>query len=40
MWKNTFCSREFALSNSVTVILVSIVVSIEVNRRHYFQGDV
>jgi len=39
MWKNTFCSREFALSNSVIVLLISVVVSMEINSRHYFQSD-
>ena len=33
------CSREFALSNSVMVLFVSVVVSTEINRRHYFQSD-
>ena len=30
------CSEEYALSNSVIVLFVSIVVSMEINRRHYF----
>jgi len=29
------CSLEFALSNSVTVLFISVVVSMEINRRHY-----
>ena len=33
-----FCSYEFALSNSVIVFFVSIVVSMEINRRHYFRS--
>lgn len=35
--KIVFCSREFAVSNNVTVLFVPIVVSTEMNRRHYFQ---
>ena len=34
-----FCSWEFALPNSVTVLIESVVVSMEINRRHYFQSD-
>ena len=34
-----FCSCKFALSNSVIVLFVSVVVSMEINRRHYFQSD-
>ena len=33
-----FYSCEFALSNNVIVLFVSVVVSIEINRRHYFQS--
>ena len=33
-----FCSKEFALSNSVIVLFLSIVVSMEMNRRHYFRS--
>ena len=29
---------EFALSNSVIVLIVSVVVSMEINRRQYFQS--
>jgi len=36
--KMVFCSQEFALSNSVIVLFVSIVVSMEINRRHYFRS--
>jgi len=36
-WKIEFCSWEFVLSNSVMVLFVSDVLSIEINRRHYFQ---
>jgi len=38
-WKILFCSWEFALSNSVTVVFVATVVSKEINRRHYFQSN-
>ena len=38
-WRIAFCSWEFALSNSVIVLFVSVVVSMETNRRHYFQSD-
>jgi len=31
-----FCSGKFALSNSVIVLFLSIAVSMEINRRHYF----
>ena len=37
--KIVVCTWEFALSNSVIVLFVSIVVSMEINRRHHFQGD-
>jgi hypothetical protein len=33
-----FCSRQLALSNGVIVHPVSVVVSVEINRRHYFQS--
>jgi len=33
------CSCELALSNSVIVLFVSVVVSKEINRRHYFWGN-
>ena len=36
-WKRVFRSWEFALSNGVIVLFVSIVVSIEIIRRCYFQ---
>ena len=35
-----FCRLEFPLSNSALVPFVSIVVSMEINGRHYFQGDI
>ena len=35
-WKILFCSWEFALWNGVTVLFVLVVVSMEINRRHYF----
>ena len=31
------CSWEFSPSNAVAVLLISVVVSMEINRRHYFQ---
>ena len=34
-----FCSWEFALSNSVITLFVFVVVSMEINRRHYFWSD-
>ena len=34
-----FCSWEFALFNNVIVLFVSVVVSREINRRHYFQSN-
>jgi len=34
-----FSSSEFALSNNVIVLFVAIVVSVEINRRHYSQSD-
>ena len=34
-----FCRLEFPLSNSALVPFVSIVVSMEINGRRYFQGD-
>jgi len=38
-WKTMFGSWEFAQSNSVTVQFVAVWVSMEINRRHYFQSD-
>lgn len=38
--KIVFCSWEFALSSSVVVHVVSAVVSMEINRRHYFQSNI
>ena len=35
-WKTVFCNWEFALSNSVIVLYVSVVVSGEINRTRYF----
>lgn len=35
--KNTFCSRELALSNSVIVFLILVVVSMEINSRLTFR---
>jgi len=37
--ERVFCSWEFALSNSVIVLFVSVEVSMEINRRHYFQDN-
>lgn len=34
-----FCSWEFTLSNSVNGLFVSILVSVELNRMHYFQSN-
>ena len=34
-----FCSFKFALSNGVIVFFISVVVSMEINSRHYFQSD-
>jgi len=38
-WRTVFCCWEFALSISVIVLFVSVVVSMEINGRHYFQND-
>jgi len=38
-WRIAFCSWEFALSNSVIVLFVSVVVSMEIKRRHYFRSS-
>ena len=38
-WKLAFCSWEFALLNSTTVLLVAVVVSTEMNRRHHFRSN-
>ena len=38
-WKIVFCSWEFALSNSVIVLFVPVVVSMEISRRHYFWNN-
>ena len=35
-WKIVFFSWEFSLSNSVIVLFVAIVGSMEINKRHYF----
>ena len=37
--KIVFCSWESALSNSVIVLFVSVVVSVEICRRHYFWSN-
>ena len=37
-WKTVFCSWDFALLNSVIVLFVPAVVSLEINLRHYFQS--
>jgi len=37
--RNTFCCQEFALSDSVIVFFVSVEVSMEINRRHYFWSN-
>jgi len=38
-WKIVFCRWEFALSNSVIVLFVAVVVSMEVNERHYIWSE-
>jgi len=38
-WKRVLCSWEYALSNSVMVLFVSIVVSMEINTWHYFWSN-
>ena len=38
-WKTVFCSWEFALSDCVIVLFVSVVVFMETNRKHYFQSN-
>ena len=38
-WKSVLRSWEFALSNRVTMLFVSVVVSTEIIRRHYFQSN-
>ena len=35
-WKTVLCSPEFALSSSVIVLFLSVLVSMETSRRHYF----
>ena len=35
-WKIVFCSWEFTLSNSVIVPFASVIVSMEIKRRHFF----
>jgi len=37
--KIAFCNWEHPLSSSVTMLFVSVVVSVEVNRRHYFWSN-
>jgi len=37
-WKGVICSWEFPLSNSLTVLFVSVVVPMEITRRHYFRS--
>ena len=37
--KIALCSWEFALSNGVIALFISVVVSMEINRRHYFWSD-
>ena len=38
-WKILFCSWEFALSNNIIVLFVSVDASREISRRQYFQRD-
>jgi len=37
--KLVFCTREFALSNSIIVLLISVTVFMGINRRYYFQSN-
>jgi len=37
--KIMLCRREFAVSNSVVTLFGSVVVSMEINRRYYFQSS-
>jgi len=38
-WKIMFCLWESALSSGVVMVFVSVVVSVEMKRRRYFQSD-
>ena len=38
-WKILFCSWEFVLLSRVAMLLVSVVISTEINGRHYFQSN-
>ena len=38
-WKRVFCTWEFALLNSAAVLFASVVVSIDIIWRHYFQSN-
>ena len=40
MLKKCFIDDEYALSNNVLMVFVTLVVSMEVIRRHYFQNSV
>lgn len=37
--EKVFCSYEFALSNSIILLFPSVVISIEINTKHYFQSN-
>ena len=37
--KMVFCNLEFALSNSITELILPVVVPIEISRRHYFWSN-
>ena len=39
-WKIVFCSWNFSLSNSIIVLFVADVVSMKINRRHYFWSNI
>lgn len=39
MLKNSFRGWEFALSRSIIVPFMTVVVSTQINRKHYFQGN-
>ena len=38
-WKLVFCSWESALSNSALVLFESVLISMEINSRHYCQSN-
>jgi len=38
-WKIAFCSWEFTLWSNVIILFVSVVVCMEINRKHYFWSN-